>query len=192
MEEKCYCNWTFNGFIEPLESTGLLSTYEFLLPFVSTLRRNGIVNQWDRDAYNFSMSQMFNQLAQFVALHYAISPRCDSDYWMDITERSRISPELNSNPFGIHEFTHTAKARYKLGDWQQLSGFQCIAAGMNYSPVDAHLQFAMGRLSGIDCEGRLDYLQDVFTKTQQQYQSYASQCPSAYNYLKKTIHAEDS
>ena len=189
------------GFIEPLESTGLLTTYEFLLPLAHTLRRNRIVNQWDRDAYNFAMSQTYYQLAQFVALHYAISPRHDSDYWMDITERCRISPDVNStiadtlsmqskvgDIVATSEFMFTANARYKFGEYQPGAGFQCIAAGMDYSPVDAHLHLAMGKLKGLDCDAYLDYLSDVFTGCQKHYQSYASQCQSMYDYLRQNIH----
>jgi len=193
------------GFIEPLESTGLLTTYEFLLPLAHTLRRNRIVNQWDRDAYNFAMSQTYYQLAQFVALHYAISPRRDSDYWMDITERCRISSNANAdiaNSLSMQssvgdivatsEFMFTANARYKFGEWQPTAGFQCIAAGMDYSPIDPALHMAIARLKRLDTNSYLNFLTDIFNNAQKSYQSYASQCPSMYDYLRQNIHREAS
>ena len=41
------------GFIEPLESNGLLSVHEFLLNLVNVLER-GNISQWNRDNFNYS------------------------------------------------------------------------------------------------------------------------------------------
>ena len=47
-----------SGFIEPLESTGLMTTYEWLLSLIYTLRK-GFVNQWDRDSFNYALKNIY-------------------------------------------------------------------------------------------------------------------------------------
>lgn len=177
------------GFIEPLESTGLFATYEFLLPFVGTLRRNGVVNQWDRDTYNFTTNQIFTQMADFVALHYAISPRRDTDYWMDITERKRIDTDY-AGLIGRNEFEATAMSRHMIKEWTTHSGFQCIAAGMNYSPIDDIVEYNYNKLRGVDTDSYLDYLENIFNECQKNYHAYAMTCPSIYDYMDKHVYRE--
>jgi hypothetical protein len=75
------------GFIEPLESNGLFSVHEFLLKLVDILQRESI-NQFDRDMYNNSVRDLFDNFAKFVALHYALSRRTDTDYWLDISKKT--------------------------------------------------------------------------------------------------------
>jgi tryptophan halogenase len=68
------------GFIEPLESNGLFSVHEFLFKLVKSLQRPA-VTQWDIDVYNASCLNIFRNFAEFVALHYALSHRNDTEYW---------------------------------------------------------------------------------------------------------------
>ena len=41
------------------------------------------------------------------------------------------------------------------------AGFQCIAAGMNYSPIDAQMHKSLGELKGFDPEMHCDRLHDL-------------------------------
>lgn len=75
------------GFIEPLESNGLFSVHEFLFKLIDILQR-GSISQFDRDMYNVSVKDLFDNFAKFVALHYALSHREDSDYWKEINNKA--------------------------------------------------------------------------------------------------------
>jgi tryptophan halogenase len=75
------------GFIEPLESNGLFSVHEFLFKLVDILQR-GEISQFDRDMYNVSVKDLFTNFAKFVALHYALSHRDDTEYWRDCKNKS--------------------------------------------------------------------------------------------------------
>jgi flavin-dependent dehydrogenase len=68
------------GFIEPLESSGLYTVHEFLFQLVRALHR-GVPSTWDVDAYNTAVFRLFNEFAEFVALHYALTKREDTKYW---------------------------------------------------------------------------------------------------------------
>lgn len=178
-----------SGFIEPLESTGLLTTYEWLLALVFVLRK-GFVNQWDREAFTFSLTQTYYQLAQFVGLHYAISPRNDSEYWRSITERVRLN-STDQDLVTSSELFQTANALHKHHEWQGgYNGFQCIAAGMNYPPIDYAVHNALGRLRDFDVDLHLERLEGLYSETQSKYIEYAETCPTLYWYLKNHIHTE--
>lgn len=188
------------GFIEPLESTGLFTTHEFLLSLALVLKR-GTINQWDRDAFSFSMTQVFSRLSQFVGLHYAISPRNDTPYWKDVTERERIDPSLsfdmgavfNPQPgkdvVGTSELLHYANSLHIFHDFSAGSaGFQCIAAGMNYPPIDYGLHNALGSIRGMNKDEHVKQLSRLYTDVQQYGKRYADSCPTLYDYLAEHIH----
>jgi tryptophan halogenase len=69
------------GFIEPLESNGLLSVHQFLLFFTRVMSDRTVVTQYMRDTFNHGCSASFDVFASFVALHYALTQRNDSKYW---------------------------------------------------------------------------------------------------------------
>ena len=75
------------GFIEPLESTGLLQTHGFLLTLVKNLER-GKVSQFDKDTHNLECNDIFDNFVAFVAMHYSLSHRNDTQYWRDVTNKS--------------------------------------------------------------------------------------------------------
>ena len=51
------------GFIEPLESNGLLSVHEFLINLVKVMKRGDgdSISQWDRDNFNVSCKNFFDR-----------------------------------------------------------------------------------------------------------------------------------
>ena len=183
-----------SGFVEPLESTGLMTTYEWLLSLIYTLRK-GFVNQWDRDAFNYALKNIFYGHANFVGMHYALSSRDDTPYWQDVTERVRIDPTVNNSvnyetDMGENlELLYYASSAYKYHQFREgHAGFQCIAAGMNYSPIDAQMHKSLGELKGFDPEMHCDRLHDLYRETQQKYINYSDTLPSLYEYLCKNIH----
>ena len=185
-----------SGFIEPLESTGLMTTYEWLLSLIYTLRK-GFVNQWDRDSFNYALKNIYYGHANFVGMHYALSPRNDTPYWQDVTERVRIDPTVNNslnyeNDMGENlELLYYATSAHKYHQFRDgNAGFQCIAAGMNYSPIDAKVHRALGILKKFDPELHCNRLQDLYQDTQKKYIQYAMSCPSLHEYLCKSIHEE--
>ncbi len=186
-----------SGFIEPLESTGLMTTYEWLLSLIYTLRK-GFVNQWDRDSFNYALKNIYYGHANFVGMHYALSPRNDTPYWQDVTERVRIDPTVNNSlnyetDMGENlELLYYATSAHKYHQFRDgNAGFQCVAAGMNYSPIDAQVHRALGKMKMFDPELHCDRLQELYKETQKKYIKYAMSCPSIYEYLCKSIHEEN-
>ena len=123
------------GFIEPLESNGLFSVHEFLMRFIRNAQRD-IITQWDRDNYTFQCKKLFRNFAEFVAMHYAMSNRNDTEYWKANANKEWEPALVNLSPLFKEGFLSAANQR----DWQRNfpdGGLPCIAFGMEWYPLDA-------------------------------------------------------
>lgn len=124
------------AFIEPLESTGLVTVYEFAINLCRALRR-GYVSQWDIDEYNATSIDQFDYFAQFVSMHYALSHRSDTSYWRDITNRSYLTQLEKLGELQTQSVYHGTIWK-KFNNWQLPldNGLLCLSAGMNWYPMD--------------------------------------------------------
>ncbi len=84
------------GFLEPLESTGLfLADYasrvltEMFPPLSDPARMAPLAQR-----YNALMTEMHDDLADFLSLHYQVAGRRDTAFWQDATTPGRASPRL--------------------------------------------------------------------------------------------------
>ena len=120
------------GFIEPLESNGLLSVHEFLLTLLDVMDRNenSSLSQFDIDSYNIKCSRFFDRFTDFVASHYALSSRDDTKYWKDVTSREFLkyakSDDLNKDLSVRYDVQ--VKNDYYISD----NGPHFISTGMNF------------------------------------------------------------
>ena len=125
------------GFIEPLESNGLYSTHEFLYTLVRTLNRGeqSTISQFDRDSYDSFCKSSFDQFADFVASHYALSHREDTEYWRDVNKRQYSKEIVDMKaPFylGIDRLVYGKLRDYNLTGLGQ----RLISIGMRNLPLD--------------------------------------------------------
>ena len=74
------------GFLEPLESTGLLLTHQNCFALVDALER-GDVSQYDIDNFNYKTRIRIERMFDFVGMHYALSQRDDTPYWKHVTSK---------------------------------------------------------------------------------------------------------
>ena len=121
-----------SGFIEPLESNGLFSVHEFLLSLVRNLQR-GKFSQIDRDSFNYHCKTIFKDFAEFVALHYALSHRQDTEYWKANFNKKWLEIcDSNSS------YTDLIYRKNFLRNYNNVheNGIHCIAAGSNFAPQD--------------------------------------------------------
>jgi len=123
------------GFIEPLESNGLFSVHEFLIELIRNLKRENI-SQWDRDNFTFTCRQIFQNFAEFVALHYALSHRNDTEYWKANLNKEWSREVTERMPTLTHGILKVMVNRNNNYYHEKNSGFHCIAAGMNWAPDD--------------------------------------------------------
>lgn len=66
------------GFVEPLEANALYT-------IVTSIRRlHEVLNENDYKSYNNKMAHAIDDIADFILVHYTLSPRTDTKFWTDM------------------------------------------------------------------------------------------------------------
>jgi flavin-dependent dehydrogenase len=173
------------GFIEPLESNGLFTVHEFLIRLIRNLQRKNI-SQWDRDNFNYACKRIFKTFAEFVALHYALSHRDDTDYWRYCLNKSWSKELINLNPSHIEGLLSAAYNREVRFHHDYLGGIHCIAAGMHWSPTDMASLKVNENIEEQKKQWKI--LTNLLCLNKQKAKQQVCNDLSLYNYLKKYIH----
>ncbi|MEX2100560.1 MAG: tryptophan halogenase family protein [Acidimicrobiia bacterium] len=79
------------GFIEPLESTGLL-TVEIGVDQIAQTLAGGDYDDRLRDAFNDGFSRLYDNIRDFLVLHFHTAARRDSEYWRACTTDPLMVP----------------------------------------------------------------------------------------------------
>jgi len=175
------------GFIEPLESNGLFTVHEFLLMLVSVLQR-GYGTQWDRDVYNTATRNLYENFAEFVALHYALSIREDTPYWQDVKNKS-FSPNMVKQIPTINKgFAYLANK--KMFDFKHdiEGGTHCVATGMNYFVFNILNVLHAEKTYGISVKDTVDTFVNQRQERINLWEKRANSSPILSNYLKENIY----
>ena len=122
------------GFIEPLESNGLLSVHEFLINLVKVMTRgdSDTISQWDKDNFNVECRRFFDEFTEFVSMHYALSHREDTKYWKEVSKKSFYDNRLTDLTI-----KSDILAKMSTNEWLRSdSGHHCIGVGLRYFGYD--------------------------------------------------------
>jgi tryptophan halogenase len=177
------------GFIEPLESNGLFSVHEFLFKLIKTIDRPA-VTQWDIDVYNASCLNIFRNFAEFVALHYALSIRNDTEYWKANANRtySPGMPSLEPQPFlGFYDLQHRKMFSFRA---PSRAGITRISIGMNYPIIDRFTIKTSELRDGVDYKEVFKKSFDAFEDKKGFWTISAKSEPTLFQYLKNNIYNE--
>lgn len=159
-----------SGFIEPLESNGLFTVHENLKSLVKVLKR-GKPSQFAKNIFNDDMRLIFDEFADFVAAHYALSQRQDSQYWRDNFNKDYDVEKLDGK-YGLKLY---GREFFRFGAYQRPDkGFHYIANGMNFNPT----------LSSDFNENDIR----LFAQQKNQWKSRIRSLPTMYEYLSKYVH----
>ena len=187
------------GFVEPLESTGLLTTHENILKLVDLLnRRKGYISNSEKEAYNFAVQYDLVGFRDFVSMHYALSMRKDTPYWRWCTQINEYHP-LQFNDFipQFNVYTNSLVAIQSSNTYQEANqGANYIAAGMginthstpelvreNYANQDA--RSVNINTNSIDA---LEHSRKSYHSNQAWLTEYMDTLPSHYQFLKDEIY----
>ena len=183
------------GFLEPLESTGLMTTHENLLVLTDMLHcRDGHVTHHERLMFNYTCERMLEAMKNFVTLHYTMSLREDTPYWKDAT---------NTVEFEQHWGGQTSEATLEaLNDYRKLidyhhkksfdpksmaEGAIYIAAGQGIRPFGDYLFYERAD------DERIQDVKDYhasYIKDRNFMLDWVKTLPSHYQYLKDNIYVE--
>lgn len=179
------------GFVEPLESTGLLTTHENIMRLEATLsRRDGYVNQFDIDGWNFAAREELEGFKQFVSLHYGLSKREDTPYWKHVTNKVRYAPAtFNLTP----EFrSNASQLMYNLNSTTTIqsttpAGETFILAGMGLNPISkAHADLENFR-HPLASQVWTD-VRRLYEERKQEVLNHIKTLPTHYQFLKDNIY----
>ena len=79
---------------------------------------------------------MFREFSEFVALHYALSHRNDTEYWRHYLNKSWDNKLINLKPSSLGGFLNAVWQRTYNFKFNNIGGLHTIAAGMHWSPTD--------------------------------------------------------
>ncbi|AQA18187.1 tryptophan halogenase [Halioglobus japonicus] len=123
------------GFIEPLESTGL-HLINLGAGLLATHQPNREVDQSIRDSYSRLMRGFYQDLKQFIVLHYCLTDRDDTDFWRAAPATVEHTPWLQSQ---LQIWKH------KICEFHDLAGsfsttfndenYRYILYGMHHNPA---------------------------------------------------------
>ncbi|WP_339862431.1 tryptophan halogenase family protein [Paremcibacter congregatus] len=123
---NCIAIGLSGGFIEPLESTGL-HLINLAAGLLASHHPRRDTTQAVRDSFNRLMSGFYQDLKQFIVLHYCLTDRDDSDFWRAAPATVKECPWLEKQ---------LEIWRHKICEYQDLAGsFSTIFADENYRYV---------------------------------------------------------
>lgn len=179
------------GFLEPLESTGLLTTHENVIKLVSMLNhRGGYVTRSEIEGYNHAVDYEIESMRDFVSMHYAFSMREDTPYWRWCTQLNEYSP-LALNDFVQKHVTYEAFTKDTIvnNSWNtNMNGILYIAAGLGMTSVPYR--------KALDLFLEENHISiDVVYDTKRKYEQYRDhiveyikKLPSHYEFLRDEIY----
>ncbi len=92
-KNNCIAIGLASGFLEPLESTGI-----YLIEFASAMLCEYLPLGPDTTAvaekFNGMLNQRYDEILDFIALHYCLTRRTDSPFWREVARAERIPPGL--------------------------------------------------------------------------------------------------
>ena len=172
------------GFIEPLESNGLFTVHEFLNQLIKTLSKQEI-NELDIDGFNRGCRGGYQSFAEFVGLHYSLSPRNDSAYWVDVTSRKIIQHEIIPGSYLNYGYENFLFERNIKNFYSVNSGGTCfIATGLGSFPITKFDLKRIGFRENFDFS-KMNYIFENWSKNIEAWKNAALKCDTLHNFLKK-------
>jgi tryptophan halogenase len=181
-----------NGFIEPLESTGLMLTHECITKLVKVLKaRDGRVTRFDVDCFNFAFRGQIKGFKDFISMHYAFSMRNSSPYWLKATEETTYSSEMMDYKYAGGTESYSLFANKTIRDNRldpDMGGIPYIAAGMGHNPTSKVI------VDNQPVDSRqLNSVEGVWNNWQEHRDEVMKKIellPTHYEFLKSTIYGE--
>ena len=122
------------GFLEPLESTGIYLVEVALSLFIDHIS-SGPAAPYMAQRFNAKMAEMYEELRDFIQLHYITSNRDDTPFWRAYTNDVKTSDSLK---YKLDLWTFKLPSASDLDGRQTLFGpssYSYILAGMDRLPA---------------------------------------------------------
>lgn len=203
-----------NGFIEPLESSGLVLVTEPIDLLIKTLTmRDGKVTQYDRDAWCLVQRELTDAWKYFVMMHFYLTERDDTPYWNYWSQEKEMGAHWWGTDFEQPEFwpsglvatgsfgmnntydvgIELAMCRLKAEGLRYLSNaYLCIAIGSGWFITN---DYTVKKTRMVQPQFDKDWVDNKMKSTwlywknrTEEVQDIANTAPTMYEYLSKNIH----
>lgn len=181
------------GFVEPLESTGLLTTHENIIKLVENLnRREGYLTRTEIEGFNFAVEYDVLKFRDFVSQHYALSKRTDTPYWRWCTQLNEYCPEMMGDQMLVQAQYPNLMGNL-VGNQSYVSeytGNMFIAAGMGVKSISTKelIFFSGDRLRKSQKEEEINYTKRRYEEYRDFVIDHVKTLPSHYEFLRDNIY----
>lgn len=174
------------GFIEPLESNGLLSVHQFLVNFVRVMLNadRGVVTQYMRDNFNWISNNGFDVFRSFVNLHYALTQRDDSPYWKAVGNIRYPDDGPGGPTTWLKDCITASPESFNENFHFKFEGMLCVMAGHGWNPFNAATYNNIQLYGGLDPAHPAN--PDKFCVPSWDLDN----CEHTHSYYKRTIYAD--
>ncbi len=146
---NCVAVGLSQGFIEPVEATGLALVQYTITRFLDYYLKNG-ENDEVRKAFNEELGTAFDGVKDFIVAHYLTASREDTPYWKDVSENSHA---LSSNLKAVFQSWYSSDnfddvltrrkitQQFSINSWYYLmSGKGIFPDNIDIPPKDEYLR----------------------------------------------------
>ena len=179
------------AFVEPLESTSLVSTHDNIFSLCEILdRKNYIINGYDLDSFNYQCRTTITRCRDFVSLHYKTSSRTDTSYWRHQTSKDWPKQDFGNKGSNFYEdllVMDSIEHRWK--PTESNDGIFYIFAGMGQKPYGKILLKILQQINYPPAmPNNIQKLYNDFKNKKFYLDTYVKTLPSSYQFLKKHIY----
>lgn len=177
------------GFLEPLESTGLLTTHENIMYIIDILQKTDCdPRSFDLSALNRSADYDIDGWMEFIFLHYSASAREDTEYWryvtnLDLYDHDKLVAKEVLSPRQYIECIHAYARRETT---QGLAGNAYVMAGSKKSVYSKSSAQQHVNKYNVD----LQVYHENYLKKDKRLRNTVASMQSHYEFLRDTIYAE--
>ena len=111
-DKNCIAIGLYGGFLEPLESTSIYLIQAAIMKLIERFPDREF-SAVDRDDYNAQIGKAFEQVRDFIILHYKATTRDDSEFWRYCRDMS-IPDELDYRMQTFRESGHVVYSKREL------------------------------------------------------------------------------
>ncbi|ABV86425.1 tryptophan halogenase family protein [Shewanella pealeana] len=143
-EKNCVALGLAQGFLEPLEATSILLT-DFAAGFLAqrfpdTTSQLAAIQQ----RFNHVMGYAWERVVDFIKLHYCLSDREDSQFWIDNRDPETMSVELKNRLAQWQDFVPCREDFFSRFEVFDLENYLYVLYGMQHTPERRQRNLELG------------------------------------------------
>jgi tryptophan halogenase len=184
-QNNCVALGLAQGFVEPLEATGLLLFDVTAKLLAESLPLNKQAFAAEAQQYNSALQHVWQSVVDFVKLHYCLSDRTDSDFWQDNRLVNTI-PDILQQRLALWQ--HRAPLPYDFDNRFELftaDNYRYVLYGMNYPTDKTSCEYRCPTHNKI--EHNLQHLRQQQQQLQRQLPSHAALIEKIKRYGLQTV-----